>query len=42
MNIYILPETNIYAPEDWWLEDEVAYFQGLCEFQGGSLEHMFS
>ena len=32
--IYHLPETNIFAPENWWLEDELpfgmAYFQGLC------------
>ena len=29
-----LPETNIFAPNSWWLEDEfpfgMAYFQGLC------------
>ena len=33
-----LPETNV-APENGWLEDYFpigeAYFQGLCQFQGG-------
>ena len=30
---YLRQETNIFAPENWWLEDEIpfgmAYFQGL-------------
>ena len=29
-----LPEANI-APENWWLEFGMAYFQRLCQFQGG-------
>ena len=34
-----LPETNIFAPKNGWLEYYFpigkAYFQGLCQFQGG-------
>ncbi len=35
----ILPNTNIFVPENQWLEDEfpvgMAHLQVLCWFQGG-------
>ena len=36
-NQYTLPETNIFAPENGWLEDDPASFRGPATVRGREL-----